>query len=122
MSTRTYVLGIVITALLLFGPIPSFPIRIAYVVLIPVAVWLALKFVWWRWRPSADAEARMNRALSGLVSGILLALAFDAAKEPFHVLGETEFVEPGPNRATVAALVAAACFFFWLGARSWGDE
>lgn len=132
MSSRKYLVGVVVVALLIWGPIdhswPAWPvIRIGYLIAIPLATWFLLGWIWKVWKPHAEAENRLQRSLAGATAGVLLILAFLKAIAATHV-GNTMWVNtrdgmeavgedvvlPGPDWGAVLILIAASGFSLWL--------
>jgi len=135
MNARKCIVGAVLVALLMWGPIDrSWPawllIRTAYLVLIPLAVWFALEFIWKRWQPDTASENRLNRALAGAAAGMLVVFAVLKAQDDFHMectewapthdgqecVGDDVPV-PGADWGAVAMLVLAAGVAFWVCVR-----
>jgi len=126
MSSRKYIVGVVVVALLIWGPIDhSWPawlaIRTGYLIAIPLATWFLLGWIWRVWQPDAAAENRLERALAGATGGVLMALGIIRAMADTHV-GNTMWVRtrdgmeaagddiilPGPDWIVVIMLIAAA--------------
>ena len=132
MSCRKYLVGVMVFALLVWGPIDySWPswlaIRIAYLIAIPLAIWFLLAWIWRVWQPDAASENRLKRVLAGATAGALLVLAIFEAMADTHV-DNTKWVRtydgmeavgdwiilPGPDWVTVVILLAASGFSFWI--------
>jgi len=75
---RNYVVLLVFVALLLFGPVEPYGlvIRLAYLAAIPTIIW----FVLWYWGDEWDIDPltndRINRAITGSLTGVLLVGAY----------------------------------------------
>lgn len=132
MSSRKYLVGVLVVALLIWGPIDhSWPawlvIRIGYLIAIPLAAWFLLGWIWRLWQPDVASENRLERALGGATGGVLVVMAILAAMADTHI-GNTMWVRtrdgmeavgddivlPGPDWGSVIMLIAAAGFAFWF--------
>jgi hypothetical protein len=132
MSCRKYLVGALVFALIVWGPIDySWPswlaIRIAYLIAIPLATWFLLVWIWRVWQPDAATENRLKRVLAGATAGALLVLAIFEAMADTHV-GNTNWVRTydgmeavgdwiilqGPDWVTVVILLVASGFSFWI--------
>jgi hypothetical protein len=133
MGSRKYITGVVAVALLIWGPLDhSWPawlaIRTAYLILVPLATWFLLGWIWRRWQPDSETETRLQRSLAGATAGILLVFAIMEAMSDTHI-GNTMWVSdghggreavgdnivlPGPDWGQVLMLTAASGFAFWL--------
>ena len=132
MGCREYLVGVLVFALLVWGPIDhSWPawvvIRTGYLIAIPVAIWFFLAGIWRVWQPDVASENRLKRILAGATSAALLVLAFFEAVADTHV-GNTKYVRsytgteavgdliilPGPDWFAVVILLAASGFSLWI--------
>jgi hypothetical protein len=128
MSSRKYIVGVVVVALLIWGPIDKWlVIRTGYLVAIPLAAWFLLGWTWRVWQPDLAAEDRLERTLAGATGGVLVVLGIIQAMADTHI-GNTMWVRtrdgmeavgddivlPGPDWGTVIMLIAAAGFVFWF--------
>lgn len=128
MSSRKYIVGVVVVALLIWGPIDKWlVIRTGYLIAIPLAAWFFLGWIWRVWQPDLAAEDRLERALAGATGGVLVILGIIQAMADTHI-GNTMWVRtrdgmeavgddivlPGPDWKTVVMLIAAAGFAFWF--------
>lgn len=132
MSSRNYLIAILVAVLLIWGPIERswpawFAIRLGYLIAIPVTAWFFLGWIWRIWQPDAVTENRFERALSGTTAGLFVVFAIITAMAKTH-LGNTQSVQtrdgveavgddvvlPGPNWGYVFMLLAIAGFAFWL--------
>ena len=132
MSSRQYLVGVLVVVLLIWGPIDhSWPawllIRTGYLIAIPLATWFLLGWIWRVWQPDAASENRLERALGGATGGVLVVMAILAAMADTHI-GNTMWVRtrdgmeavgddivlPGANLENVIMLIAAAGFAFWF--------
>lgn len=132
MSSRKYLVGVLVVVLLIWGPIDDswpawFVIRMGYIIAIPLAAWFILGRIWKLWQPDAASENRLERTLAGATGGVLVVFAILAAMADTH-LGNTMWVQtrdgmeavgddivlPGPDRGNVIMLIIAAGFAFWL--------
>jgi cytochrome bd-type quinol oxidase subunit 2 len=98
-----------------------------YLIGLPLAAWYLLGWIWLTLRVDSVLEDRIQRALAGATSGVLLASAVIAARARTHV-GNTKWIQTrdgmeavgddivlrGPDWAVVFMLVAAAGFAFWF--------
>jgi hypothetical protein len=96
MSSRKYIIGALVVALLIWGPIDHswpawFAIRMGYLVVIPLATWFLLGWLYRAWQPNVVS---LERALAGATGRVLLGMlvvflagAF-AAKSTLHLLAE----------------------------------
>jgi hypothetical protein len=133
MSFRNYLTGTIYIALLVWGPIDhSWPywlaIRIGYLHLIPLLVWLLLGWIWNRWQPGDKTENTLQRILSGLICIILFTLAMLEATLKTHT-GNTktirtrdgtedvgDYIElPGPDYGQVLIIALIALLVLWFG-------
>lgn len=133
MFFRNCVSIIVFLLLLIWGPINhAWPawllIRILYLMLIPLIVWLLLNWIWGVWNPDDDLEDVLERALAACVGVALSIFTFLEATATVHV-GSTQYVTtaegteavgddiilPGPDREIVLLLVLATIFVFLFG-------
>jgi hypothetical protein len=98
MSSRKYIVGVLVVALVIWGPIDeSWPawlaIRIGYLVAIPLAAWFLLGWLYRVWRPNVlSLEGALAGATGKVLLGMLivfLAGAF-AAKSTLHLLAELQ--------------------------------
>ena len=132
MSCRKYLVGVLVFALLVWGPIDdSWPawlaIRIGYLIAIPLATWFLLAWIWRVWQPDAASENQLKRVLAGATAGALLVLAIFEATADTHV-DNTKWVRtydgreavgdwitlPGPDWVAVVMLLAASAFSLWI--------
>ena len=132
MSCRKYLVGLLVFALLVWGPIDySWPawlaIRTGYLIAIPLATWFLLAWIWRVWQPAAASENRLKRILAGATSAALLVLAIFEAMADTHV-DNTKWVRnydgmepvgdwitlPGPDWLAVVMLLAASGFSLWI--------
>lgn len=84
MGSRKYIVGVVAVALLIWGPLDhSWPawlaIRIAYLILIPVATWFLLGWIWERWQPDPETERQLQSARIEAIKLIGIAVAATTA-------------------------------------------
>lgn len=133
MSFRNYLTGTIYVILLIWGPIDhSWPywlvIRIGYLHLIPLLVWLLLGWVWNRWQPSDKIENTLERTLSGLICITLFTLAILEATSKTHI-GNTktirtrdgmedvgDYIElPGPDYGQALMIAVIALLVLWFG-------
>lgn len=132
MRSRKFIIGVLVVALLIWGPIDhSWPawllIRTSYLIVIPLAAWFLLGWIWRVWQPDAAAENRMERALGAATGGVLLVMAILEAMADTHI-GNTMWVRTrdgmeavgddivltGPDWVNTIMLIAAAGFAFWF--------
>ncbi len=135
MGIRKYLVGVLVLVLLLWGPVDhSWPawllIRAAYLILVPVIVWIILGYIWKIWRPDAQTERLLSRALAGLTAGVLLCGAILTFSARHHVecdqyarsrdgdecVGDYVAVS-GPDKGKALMLIVGAGFAFWLAIR-----
>ncbi len=141
MGSRKYIVGVVAVALLIWGPIyHSWPawlaIRIAYLILVPLATWFILGWIWKAWQPDIHTERRLQRTLAGTTAGVLLVFAIIQATADTHV-GNTKWIQTrdgmeavgedivltGPDWGTVVMLLVASGLAFWLSiSKNTSDE
>jgi hypothetical protein len=133
MNFRNYLAGTIFVILLIWGPIDdSWPvwlaIRIGYLILIPLLVWLLVSWVWSYWQPNDKVEITLERILSGLICIALFTLSILKATSKTHIentqwvrsrdgveaVGD-DFVAPGPDYGTIFILVVIALFVLWYG-------
>lgn len=132
MASRKYIVGVLVAVLLIWGPLDHswpawFAIRMGYLIVIPVAAWFFVGWIWRIWQPDVATENRFERALGGATAGVFVVLAILAAMAETHI-GNTEWIQtrdgieavgddivlPGPDRGNVMMLLAFAGFAFWF--------
>lgn len=132
MSSRKYLVGVLVVVLLIWGPINhSWPawllIRTGYLIATPLAAWFLLGWIWRVWQPDAASENRIERALGAATGGVFLVIAVLDATADTHVdhtmwvrtrdgmeaVGD-DIVIRGPDWGNVIMLIAAAGFAFWF--------
>jgi len=81
-----FIVGIIIGALVLFGPIEPFGlvIRMAYIIITPTLVWYGLRHWGTKWDMDDDANDRLTRALAALIAGALLFGAYLSYTSQYH--------------------------------------
>lgn len=133
MTFRNYLAGTIFVILLILGPIDhSWPvwlaIRIGYLILIPLLVWLLLGWLWNFWQPSDKVEITLSRILSGLICIALFTLAILEATSKTHI-GNTQWIRTrdgmeavgedivlsGPDYGTVFIIIVIALLVLWFG-------
>jgi hypothetical protein len=72
----------------------NYVIRSLYLVVLPTAAWVVLKYVWRIWKPDADAEDRLSRALVGAIAGALFVGTVLAIQAESHEYCETDYYVP----------------------------
>jgi len=121
MASRKYLVGVVAAVLLIWGPLDhSWPawmaIRIGYLILVPLATWFLLGWIWRKWQPSPGAEKRLQRSLAATTAGVLLVLAIIEAIADTHVLMtehmDEGIVVTGPNWLAVILLLIVSVYAF----------
>lgn len=131
MKSRGYIVTVIVIVLLIWGPIndswpASLAIRIGYLILIPLLVSFALRWIWKIWNPDAASENRLERALFGATAGIFLIFAIMKSMAKTHI-GNTDWVRthdgmeavgddvilPGPDWGVVAMLGCVSGIAFW---------
>jgi len=136
MTSQKYLVGVVFIALLIWGPIDhSWPawlvIRISYLILIPIIVWFLLIWIWRVWRPNAEAEDRLVRALTSATSGVLFLLASLELMSDTHI-GNTSWIQTpegmesvgddiivhGPDWGAAIILFVLCALSFWYSISS----
>ncbi len=132
MNSRKYLVGVVLISLLIWGPVEHswpawFVIRVSYLLIISILVWFLLKWIWILWKPDAEEENRLARALSAATSGVLLTLAIVEIIADTHI-GNTMQVQTrdgiedvgdfvimkGPDFGNAFMLMIASAFAFWF--------
>jgi hypothetical protein len=132
MSSRKYLVGALVVALLIWGPIDHLwpvwlAIRIGYLIAIPVAAWFLLGWIWRVWHPDAATETRFERGLGGATGAVFVVLAIFEAMADTHI-GNTmlvrtrdgmeavgdDIVLSGPDWGNVLMLLIVAGFAFWF--------
>jgi hypothetical protein len=133
MTFRDYFTGTVFVLLLLCGPInhswPSwFAIRISYLMLIPLVIWLIIGWIWNYWQPEVKTEIVLKRLLSGIIVISLLTLAYFLGVSKTHI-GNTQWIQTrdgwedvgddivlqGPDWGSVIIIIIIALLFLWFG-------
>lgn len=140
MKFINYLTGTVFVILLIWGPIDhSWPawlaIRFAYLLFIPLFLWLFLRWLWKHWPPGSKVEIVLERILSGGICLLFLILAFVDFTSKTH-LGNTQVIRtrdgleavgddivlPGPNYGMAIMWVIIAFFIFWYGVLKKGTK
>ncbi len=133
MGFRDYLSGTIFIVLFIWGPInhswPSwFLVRSGYLILVPLTVWLLLRWLWHHWEPNKKTENTLERILSGIICITLFVFAFLAAISKDH-FGNTQVIRtrdgmedvgdyivlPGPDWGNVFLLVIFALLVLWFG-------
>ena len=86
-SNRTFIVSVFTIALLLLGTVEPYGmvIRIAYLILLPVALWYGLRYFGSRWRMGELENDRLNRAIAGIIAGVLFVQAFSYWTASHHM-------------------------------------
>lgn len=135
MDARKYLVGVIAFVLLIWGPIDHswsawLLVRTVYLIVIPVAAWFVLGWIWKGWRPDSATEDRLGRTLAGATAGALIfgaTLAVQAGHhyectqeartaDGYECVGEYRLVE-GPDFGEAFMLTLGAGFAFWFGVR-----
>jgi hypothetical protein len=133
MAFRSTFSGTLLAILLIWGPIDhSWPawlvIRLAYLILLPLASWWILKWIWNYFQPTAKTEVLLERVLSGIICLILWTLAVLAATAKIHfentqwiqthegmeAVGD-DIIVKGPDLQGAFIIAAVALLFLWFG-------
>lgn len=133
MVFRNYLTWVIFIILLIWGPLDhSWPvwivIRIGYLILIPIFVWMLVGWVWNYRQPSEMVENTLERILSGLICIGLFTLAIIEATSKTHI-GNTQWIRtrdgmeavgddivlPGPDYLLVYIIVVIALLVLWYG-------
>lgn len=82
----SYIVGVIFVTLMLYGPIfnNSLLLRIAYLIIVPVAVWSGLRHWGKKWNMDKVDNDRLSRAISGLLGGVLIVLAVLSLSQKYH--------------------------------------
>ena len=85
-KNRSYIVGIVFLALLIFGPVQPYgmAIRLGYLAAIPAVLWFALPYVGDMLDMDGLANDRLNRGITAAIAGMLTVASFQAATAKFH--------------------------------------
>lgn len=140
MSFKDYLAGTVFVILLLWGPIDHswsywLEIRIAYLIIIPLLIWVVLSWLINYLEPSNKVEDNLKRILSGLICITLFIFAIFEAISKTHI-GNTQYVTSsygmeavgenivvdGANWGSVFMLIIIALLVLWLGVIKKGVE
>lgn len=133
MIFRNYLVGTIFMVLLIFGPIDDtwtawLAIRIGYLILIPLTVWLLLSWILNKWMPNDKTESLLIRILSVINSIALFPLAILEATSKTHI-GNTQYIEtrdgieavgddillPGRDWGSVLIILLFAGIVLWYG-------
>ena len=133
MKFRGFLTGTVFVILLIWGPINhSWPgwlfIRLAYLIIIPIAVSFLLKWIWNYWQPNTEEEDIAEKVASGVICLGLWTLAVLEAISKTHI-GNTHWVQthegieavgddivlPGPDWWNVFFLASVSFCVLWFG-------
>lgn len=118
MTSRGYIVGVLVFVLLIWGPIDHswpawFLIRTGYLIAIPGAAWFLLGWIWKMWQPDAVTEDRLARALGAATAGVLLVGAMQAATSDSHT---------GNNWVLFYTFIVLAGVGFWFSIAKRGSE
>jgi hypothetical protein len=133
MKFRGLLTGIVFLILLIWGPVNhSWPgwllIRLSYLIIIPIAVSLLLKWIWNYWQPTKEEEDIAEKVTSGIICLGLWTLAVLAAISKTHI-GNNRWIRThdgmeavgddivllGPDWWNVFLLAAISFAVLWFG-------
>jgi hypothetical protein len=133
MKFRGLITGTVFVILLIWGPINhSWPawlfIRLAYLIIIPIAVSFLLKWIWNYWEPNTQNEDIAEKVASGIICLGLWTLAVLEVIAKTHI-GNTHWIQtrdgmeavgddivlPGPDWWNVLLLAAVSFCVLWFG-------
>lgn len=133
MNFKSYLTGTVFWVLLIWGPIDhessyGLAIRLLYLIIIPLIIWMLLNLIWHRWEPNIKSEIILERILSGLICITVLVLAYLEAISKTHI-GNTEQIRTrdgledvgedvvlhGANWGNVFLLIIFALLILWFG-------
>lgn len=104
-------------------------IRGAYLILIPLLIWIILNWLWTKYKLTYKANEIMNRILSGLISLTLLIFSYFKYKSDTYIKN-TEYARTsdggmeavgnyievnGTDWAGIMILLIGAFLFFYLG-------
>ena len=125
---RKYIAILIFVALLMFGPVQStgLVIRLAYLIVVPTAVWFGLKRLGERWDLDPELDERISRALTASLSGVLFVIAYHEISLTHHMecsqwvptrdgqecVGDDVMVKGG-DFAGAAISLLLGCFAFW---------
>lgn len=132
-ANRSYIVSIVFAILLLFGPVEPYglAVRLLYLIALPGALWLVLRFAGGFFNFDAHTNDRINRALTAGLAGALTAGAYLEATASYHTectlyartrdggrecVGDT-VTAAGPDMVNAFMLVLIAGFAFWFAVR-----
>lgn len=133
MNFKSYLTGTVFWALLIWGPIDhessyGLAIRLLYLIVIPLIIWMLLNLIWHRWEPNIKSEIILERILSGLICATLLVLAYLEAISKTHIVNTEQIrtrdgledvgedvILQGANWGNVFLLTAFALLILWFG-------
>jgi hypothetical protein len=140
MNFKSYLSGTIFWILLIWGPIDhsnqfGLAIRIGYLILIPLIIWLLLNWVWNRWQPNIKSEIILERILSAIIGIALFVFAYFEAISTTHI-GNTQQIQTrdgmedvgeyvtiqGANWGNVFLLIIAALLVFWFGVLKKGNK
>lgn len=124
-SNRNYIVGLVFFALLMLGPVQPYGmmVRTTYLILIPAAVWFALRLFGKHLDIDTQSNDYINRAITASLAGMLILAAYQAATAERHAvctqsapdgdcIGDL-ITKSGPDNATAFMLVQFAGLAFW---------
>lgn len=133
MAFRNYLAVTIFFVLGIWGPIDDtwtawLAIRIGYLILVPLIVWLLLGWIWKKWQPIDKTEISLIRILSGINSIVLFSIAILEATSKTHI-GNTQYIQtrdgieavgdyillPGPDWGGVLIALLFAVLFLWFG-------
>lgn len=85
-TNRNLLVAICFIVLLIWGPIEQFGlfVRIAYVILIPLVMWIGLSYFGKSWNVDRNYNERITRGISGIIAGVLFAMAFASLTSTYH--------------------------------------
>lgn len=106
---RSYIVTLVFIVLLLFGPVEPYglTVRSLYLIIIPGALWFAIRAMGVHFHLNAHDNDRITRSLTGAVAGALFANAISNATTTYHSKC-TEYIVTRDGRECVGDYVTTA--------------
>lgn len=134
---QNFIVLLFVVALLIFGPIEPYglTIRIAYLIILPVVLWLTLRHWASNWKIDTSSNDRINRALAGGIAGILLLGAITSYTAIYHAecdqysggrepecVGDYITVKGGDKAGALIQLVFAGVAFWYAVSKKPEEE
>jgi len=117
-SNQNLTVGIFVVILLIWGPIEPYGMifRIIYLVVLPVLLWLILRYFGSKWNAGTLENDRLTRGIAGALAGAFFVGACIYLTADFHTScteGGDCMTDVGPNYLSVLVLVGLGIVSAW---------